>query len=319
MNTEHPGLAKLLDAQFGVLSAAQAARLGLHSMVLRRWVESHGWRRPLPRIYVHPDANGFETEAKALCLWGGDRAVLSHAAAARLLGLAGMQSAPAEVTLESARSCPAATVHRGTVPPEDRRTLRGIPHTSAARTLIDLAAVASEEALAIAFDDAWQKRLVQIDWVERRLFEMGARGRPGADALGRVLSDARRRGKPLDSPLEVQFWRFARRFFTQRLPTPGFEVWSPEGAQMVIDFAYPAERLAIEAHSFLFHGQKSAHERDALRSSRLAAIGWRIIFVTAEQLRHPERLARRIRAALAFDLSVKPPRYVVHDAFEVPG
>jgi hypothetical protein len=318
MNMEHPGLAKLLSAQFGVVSAAQAARLGIHPMTLRRWVDSRGWKHPLPRIYLHPEADGFACEAMALLLWGGKHALLSHGAAARILGLAGMEKAPAEITLGTGRSCPAARIHRGTVPLEDRRERNGIRYTSAARTLIDLAAVVSDEALAIALEDAWKKRVVQLDWIERRLAEMGARGRPGAESLDRVLRDARRRGKPLDSPLEVQFWRFAQQYFRHRLPTPGFEVHGVEGAPMVIDFAYPAERVAIEAHSFLIHGQRPALERDASRSSRLAAIGWRIIFATSERLRKPKDLAKEIQATLDFDMSVRPPEREVREPFPAP-
>lgn len=314
----HPGLAKLLDAQLGVLTAPQATRLGIHPMTLHRWVESQRWRHPLPSIYIHPEASGFATESMALCQWGGPRAVLSHTAAARLLGLAGMEAASPEVTLEAARSCPTARVHRATLPVEDRRAWRGIPHTSAARTLIDLAAVVPLEALAIAFEDAWKKGLIQLDWVERRLFELGGRGRPGARALRRLLRDARRRGKPLDSPLEVRFWLFARSHFRRQLPTPGFEVWGEEGGPMTIDFAYPAQRLAIEAHSLQFHGPGAGnHERDAARASRLAAIGWRVHFVTSGQLRAPQKLARQIRAELSFDMTVPPPRRVVYDSFEV--
>jgi hypothetical protein len=314
---ETPGLGALLRAQFGVISAAQASALGLHSMALRRAMDAGGWRRPFPGIYLHPEASGFESEAKALCLWAGDGGVLSHGGAARLLGLAGMETAPAEITIDKGYRRHGALVHRGTVPVEDRRMLRGIPCTSGARTLIDLAAVADDEALAISFEDAWRKRLVQLDWIERRLAELGSRGRPGAKALGRLLRDARRRGKPLDSPLEVKFWRFAQRFLRRRLPTPGHQVWDEEGAPMVVDFAYPRERVAIEVHSFLIHGQKPAHEKDALRASRLAAVGWRILFVTSGQLRHAERLARRIEATLAFDTSAEPGR-IVHDAVVVP-
>jgi hypothetical protein len=319
MEDEYPGLGALLNAQLGVITAAQAARLGIHPMVLRRWVDARGWRHPLPRIYVHPTAEGFETDAMALCLWGGKGAVLSHGGAARLLGLAGVQKAEPEVTLESARSSHGARVHRGVVPREDRRVTRGIPHTSEARTLIDLAAVVSEETLAIAFEDAWKRKLIQLDWVERRLAELGARGRPGADALQRVLRDAWRRGKPLDSSLEVRFWRFAREYLGRRLPTPGFELWPEGGGLMIIDFAFPAQRLAIEAHSFQFHGQVPAHERDAVRASRLARIGWRVHFVTSGQLERPDELAEAIREELAFDMSRKPPPQVVNDSFWVPA
>jgi very-short-patch-repair endonuclease len=229
-----------------------------------------------------------------------------------------MEAAPAEVTVEKGIERRGALVHRGTVPVGDRRTLRGIPHTNAARTLIDLAGVVDEEALAIAFEDAWHKKLVQLDWIARRLAELGPRGRPGAKALARLLRDGRRRAKPMDSPLEVKFWRFAQHHLRYRLPVPGEQVWDDEGEPMVIDFAYPRERVAIEVHSFLIHGQKSAHERDAVRACRLAAIGWRILFVTSGQLKHAERLARRIRATLAFDMSANPDKRIVHDAVTVP-
>jgi hypothetical protein len=317
--SETPGLAALLRAQAGVISAGQASALGIHPMTWRRRMKSQEWKHPFPGIYIHPDAEGFETEAKALCLWAGEGSVLSHGGAARLFGLAGMEAAPAEVTVEKAFRRHGALVHRGTIPAEDRRTRRGIPHTSAARTLIDLAAVVDEEALAIAVEDAWHKELVQLDWIARRLSELGPRGRRGARALARLISDGRRRGKPMDSPLEVKFWRFAQRHLRRRLPTPGCEVWDQEGAPMVIDFAYPRELVAIEVHSFLIHGQKPAHERDALRASRLAAIGWRILFVTSGQLRQAERLAHRIRATIAFDPCASRDEPIVHDAFEVPA
>jgi very-short-patch-repair endonuclease len=316
---EQPGLAALLRAQFGVISRAQASGVGLYPMALHRRVKSEGWKHPFPGIYVHPDASGFETEAKALCLWAGKGAVLSHGGAARLLGLAGMEAAPAEVTVEKGIQRRGALVHRGVVSVEDRRTLRGIPHTSAARTLIDLAAVADDEALAIAFEDAWRKRLVQLDWIARRLAELGPRGRRGAKALARLLRDGRRRAKPMDSPLEVKFWRFAQRHLRLRMPVPGQQVRDEEGEPMVIDFAYPRERVAIEVHSFLIHGQKAAHERDALRACRLAEIGWRILFVTSGQMRHEERLARRIRATLAFDPCADRNERIVHDQVTLPA
>jgi very-short-patch-repair endonuclease len=204
------------------------------------------------------------------------------------------------------------------VPAEDRRVLRGIPCTSAARTLIDLAAVVDEEALAIALEDAWRRGLVQLDWIERRLTEMGRRGRGGAKALSRLLRDAKRRGKPMDSPLEVQFWRFARRYLFPRLPTPGYEVDDEVGALMVIDFAYPRQRVAIELHSLQFHGLRPALEKDAVRACRLAAVGWRVLFVTSGQLRRARELAEQIRSTLGFDMSVQPLRRVVYESMVLP-
>jgi len=45
------------------------------------------------------------------------------------------------------------------------------------------------------------------------------------------------------------------------------------------------------------HGQHVASDR--ARLNRLTAAGWRVVFVTAEDLREPDRVVARIAAALA--------------------
>ncbi|HLM06855.1 MAG TPA: DUF559 domain-containing protein [Blastococcus sp.] len=65
-----------------------------------------------------------------------------------------------------------------------------------------------------------------------------------------------------------------------------------------MDFAYPELRLAIE-YDGLLHAEPGQFEKDRGRLNRLSAAGWRVIFVTAADLRHPERLLARLAAALA--------------------
>ena len=50
---------------------------------------------------------------------------------------------------------------------------------------------------------------------------------------------------------------------------------------------------------------------DRARLNRLTAAGWRVVFVTAEDLREPERLLARITAVLALgapDVDLRSPR-----------
>jgi very-short-patch-repair endonuclease len=65
-----------------------------------------------------------------------------------------------------------------------------------------------------------------------------------------------------------------------------------------VDFAYPDLKIAIE-YDGLWHAEPGQFEKDRKRLNRLSAEGWLVIFVTAADLRHPERLLARLAAELA--------------------
>lgn len=65
-----------------------------------------------------------------------------------------------------------------------------------------------------------------------------------------------------------------------------------------VDFAWPDHKLALE-YDGLWHAEPGQFARDRQRLNRLQAAGWRVVFVTAADLHHPERLIARIVAALA--------------------
>jgi very-short-patch-repair endonuclease len=64
-----------------------------------------------------------------------------------------------------------------------------------------------------------------------------------------------------------------------------------------VDFAWPEQRVALE-YDGLWHGEPGQFAKDRRRLNRLTAAGWRVIFVTAADLRDPEALLARIAAAL---------------------
>jgi very-short-patch-repair endonuclease len=63
------------------------------------------------------------------------------------------------------------------------------------------------------------------------------------------------------------------------------------------DFAWPDRKVALE-YDGLWHGEPGQFARDRQRLNRLQAAGWRVVFVTAADLRDPERLLALIAAAL---------------------
>ncbi|WP_091537431.1 endonuclease domain-containing protein [Modestobacter sp. DSM 44400] len=64
-----------------------------------------------------------------------------------------------------------------------------------------------------------------------------------------------------------------------------------------VDFAWPEHRLAV-AYDGLWHGEPGQFAADRERLNRLLAAGWRVLFVTAADLRTPDRLIARIAAEL---------------------
>jgi G:T-mismatch repair DNA endonuclease (very short patch repair protein) len=65
-----------------------------------------------------------------------------------------------------------------------------------------------------------------------------------------------------------------------------------------VDFGYPEKRLAIE-YDGAWHGRPEQLTKDRARMNRLLAAGWRVLFVTAADLRDPSALVARIAAALS--------------------
>jgi very-short-patch-repair endonuclease len=64
-----------------------------------------------------------------------------------------------------------------------------------------------------------------------------------------------------------------------------------------VDLAFPEHRLAVE-YDGAWHGQVGQLARDRRRPNRLTATGWRVLFVTAADLRDPDALVARVAAAL---------------------
>ena len=81
-------------------------------------------------------------------------------------------------------------------------------------------------------------------------------------------------------------------------PVAQFRIVDRDGFVARVDFAYPELRLAIE-YDGLWHAEPGQFAKDRQRLNRLSAAGWRVIFVTAADLRHPERLVARLAAELA--------------------
>lgn len=293
-------LSVLATKQHGLVTHAQAMAAGLTRMTLSRLVKSKAWERVRPRVFRQ--AAEAQTEAQelvAICLWLGEGTLVSHRSAARLLGLNLERGLP-EVTTSrlSAQKETGLICHRtDDVLEGDRRLQSRIPVTTGARTIIDLASCLDEEELAIVVEEAWRRGVARPTWVQERLKLLGGRGRQ-TGALSEILEDCATRKSPLESALEVRMWRVLKKAGLPR-PSAGYEFRDEHGQPGRIDLAYPEAQLAIECDGYEHHGTREAFESDRLRTTRLAALGWRVFQVTSRQLdQRPAKVVQLVKEAL---------------------
>ena len=301
MPSSFSDLAKLAAKQHGLMTHEQAISAGLTRTKLSRLVKSKVWQQVRPRVFRRAAADQTEEqELVALCLWLGTGTAVSHRSAARLLGL-NIKRGPPEVTTGrlAARSKADFICHRSELTDDDLKAQSKIPVTNGARTIIDLASCLEEEELAIVVEEAWRLRVAPPSWVQKRLEALDARGRHSG-ALAEILEDCATRKKPLESALEVRAWRLIK---SAKLPTPraGYEFSDEHGQPGRIDIAYPAQQLAIECDGYEHHGTREAFESDRLRTTRLAALGWRVFQITSKQLdEQPAKVVQRLKEALTW-------------------
>jgi hypothetical protein len=227
----------------------------------------------------------------------GVGASVSHGTAADQLAIARSATAAIHVSVPSraGRSAPGLVVHRSrTLESDDIAPVDGVPTTTVARTLLDLADALPRGRLDRAIEASERLGLLDARDLERVLNR--AFGRPAAARLRAALAAFSGPGPPARSELEH---RALELFAAAGLPAPRVNalVETAEGP-LEVDFSWPDRRLVVEADSYEFHRGRAAFERDRRRDQLLRAAGWTCIRVTWRQLHEaPHQVVEMIRLA----------------------
>jgi predicted transcriptional regulator of viral defense system len=286
-----PTAAGVAARQFGVITASQLAAAGMsRNMVSRRLAE--GRLRRLHRgVYAwgHDRLRG-EGLLLAAVFACGQRAVLSHRSAADRWGLLPSARALVDVTIEATGGRPRRPgIHLHVVrrlDPRDVTTNDGLPITSAARTVVDIAVTCPPRHAERAVEQAYVQRLLAPGSLEDALSR--ASGRP--TRILRRLLDQQRTPTITRNDLEEAFLAIAR---AAGVPDP--EVNVPLHGY-VPDFLWRDERLVIETDGFGVHGTKRAFEHDRRRDVDLDLNGYRVHRFTHDQVMYePAETAERLR------------------------
>jgi very-short-patch-repair endonuclease len=260
-------------------------------------LHSSAWQRLFPDVYACADltvTHELRAAAVTRLLLPGAVATARTAAVLWDVGLAEATD-DVEVTVppsSRAGRVPGVRVTRRALSGEETTGRRGTPVTTPLRTALDLARIVPLDDAVIALDRLLATGLVFAE--EVRAAEAGATGRD----CRRIRRAASLADGLAGSPQETRVRLLLHR---SSLPDPvaQFRVCDERGRHLArVDFAWLEQRLALE-YDGAWHGGPGQFRRDRERLNRLTAAGWRVIFVTAADLRNPEALLRRIADALA--------------------
>jgi very-short-patch-repair endonuclease len=148
----------------------------------------------------------------------------------------------------------------------------GIPVTTVARTLLDLADVLDPQALRRAITEA--EYLNRLDLTALNAVVEANPGRRGR----RVMEAVEGRRHRTRSPLEDRFLRFRARYGVEE---PESGVWI---AGYEVDFVWTRVGLVVELDGAAAHGTRAAFNADRLRDRRLWRAGFRTMRLTGDAL-----------------------------------
>jgi len=275
-------IAALAARQWGVVSRGQLLDAGLSRKQIADRVRAGRLLTLHPGVYAVGHARlRSEGHWLAAVLAAGPGAALSHRDAAGLHGLRPANHARIEVsTTGRAKSSVKLQLHRTHVlDAEDITTVSGIPVTTVARTLLDLAGQVPHDHLTKAIKEADRQRTFDLNQVQAAMARTRGRTGRGHSALSEAIEEHAALGlSATDSVLEDAFHRLVR---DNALPSPEINAYV-EGFR--VDAVWRAAKVAVELDGWAWHHTRHSFEKDRERDQKLTAAGWRAVRFTYRQL-----------------------------------
>jgi very-short-patch-repair endonuclease len=290
-------IAELAKAQHGVVARRQLFALGMSKEAIEVRLRSGRLHLLHPGVYaVGHRALSREAHWIAAVLFCGPGAVLSHRSAAALWRIRPPSGRAIEVTTRSkSRSRPGMQRRFAVLPSDEVTEHDGIPVTTVPRTIFDLAAVESADAVEHALRQSEFLRLHDRLSLPHLLDRYPRRH--GSKAVGQCL--ARRREAPGNarSWLEERFLPFLRE---HRLAIPHLNAWIEVGGRSFqVDCLWAQAKVVVELDGFAAPGTRIAFREDRARDRKLRVAGYGVTRIAPEQLDdEPEALAADLRAIL---------------------
>jgi len=289
-------LAALAARQHGVVARQQLLDAGLSAemvrtrLVARRLIPLHRGVYAVGHCRLRREGHWL-----AAVLAVGRGAALSHREAAALHGLRPADRTTVDVTVAAQRRVPGVQVHRAKLGRIDVTAVDGIPVTTVARTLVDLADVLPPPALRKALEETERSNRLDVRAMEAVLRRTRTRNGAGYERVRTALTELARTGTTLT--LSVLEDRFVALLDAYGLPRPSTNVLL-EG--YLVDACWPAARLVVELDGYGPHSGRRAFQDDRTRTNDLQVHGYLVLrFTHDDVVRRPVETASRVARALA--------------------
>ncbi|MEX2621233.1 MAG: type IV toxin-antitoxin system AbiEi family antitoxin domain-containing protein [Egibacteraceae bacterium] len=289
-----------------IITRQQALDAGLTPRQVEGLLATGEWSQMHRGVYLVGDAPpDWETRCVAAvraaerCPNTGRKRVVavSHRAALVCHGLRGPETALPEITVvgDNRPRLSGVKVHRACVLEEcDVQVVEGIPVTTGARMLCDLAGVLPEAKFVALLDDTICARVAR----RKQVCERARQLRPGRPPLARLIA--------LTEPgAEGTFRSYLERTSAQAvaaagLPPPRWNVAVHDelGKIGVVDAIWDGIPLIVEFEGLRFHSQPAERQRDAERFNRLTDIARVRRFTYRDVMERPEYVIASLREAL---------------------
>jgi very-short-patch-repair endonuclease len=268
-------------AQRIVVERAQLLHVGVSRHAIDRRLRSGRLVAKHAGVYFIGAALPVEfTDETAALLACGPTAMLSHHSAAVLWGLRPGIARPIHVLVPTGHfgaQPHGVVVHRSAIlEPRDIRIHNGLPVTSPARVMLDIAATLPERDLSYVLEEGLQHNLLK----ERDIYELLRRSgcHPGRWTLTATI--AHRTGNLTESAAQRKLLELIHQ---ADLPRPETEVPLLEYRA---DLFWRDLNLVVEVDGHDYHSTRNAIERDNKKDARLKAAGYAVIRFTAREIEY---------------------------------
>lgn len=289
--------------QHGLFTRSQFLASGGTARQLGSWATSGRAVRVLPTVWLMAGVPAtWPCRLLGHCLASGG--VASHRAAGRLLGLGDLAKADREISVPRSRNyrTDGVIVHQSRdVDLDDPVIIDGIPCTSPARTVLDLAQVLSPDEVEDVVDALIRSGQVTWEGLADCWVLHARRGRSGIGVIGDLIQRRAGEGDQPDSHPERRIIRLLLRdgIVDGQLHLRLYDDHGTLVVESDIGWAPPNPKVLLFYDSYEFHLNRRVFEADAEKRRLAQLMGYQVLAYTARSLyRTPWIIPAQVRQAL---------------------